>query len=168
MKDKNLHHIKSTGLKTPDHYFESFETNFLDRLKEKKTFKGIENPGFELPNDYFDTVDNTILEKLKTDTETPVISLKTKRSFYYVAGIAASFLLFFSLVFNTKNNISFNSLDTAIIEGYLYQEEYTNEDFASLFVTEDISETDFIDLNISEETLDQYFENIEPEDLIFE
>ncbi|WP_179376398.1 hypothetical protein [Winogradskyella wichelsiae] len=168
MKNKNLHHIKSTGLKIPDHYFESFETDFFERLREKETFKGIENPGFKLPNDYFDTVDNTILEKLKTDTETPVITLKTKRSFYYVAGIAASFLLFFSLVFNTKNNISFDTVDTAIIEGYLYQEEYTNEDFASLFVTEDISETDFIDLNISEETLDQYFENIETEDLIFE
>ena len=168
MKNKNLHHVKSTGLKTPDHYFESFEIDFFERLKEKETFKGIENPGFKLPNDYFNTVDNTILGKLKTDTETPVITLKSKRSFYYVAGIAASFLLLFSLVFNTKNNISFDTLDTAIIEGYLYQEEYTNEDFASLFITEDISETDFIDLNISEETLDQYFENIETEDLIFE
>ncbi len=168
MKNENLHKIKSTGLKTPDHYFESFETDFFERLNKTSTLEAIEQPGFSVPDSYFSDVEVQILNQVEDPKPTPVIPLKPKRSFYYVAGIAASFVLFFSLIFNTKNTVSFDTIDTAIIEGYLYQEEYTNEDFTSLFLSDDISETDFIDLSISDETLDQYFEQIDTEDLIFE
>ena len=85
-----------------------------------------------------------------------------------MAGIAASIVLLFSLILTNKNGISIDNLDTVAIESYLYQEEYSNEELASLFQMGEISETDFIDVNISEETLNQYLENIDTEDLILE
>ena len=167
MKKNNLHNVESSGFKTPNNYFESFEADLFDRLNEKEEFNFSENAGFTVPKDYFDTVENNVLEKLNEPSEKPVISLKSKNTFYYVAGIAASFIILFGLVFN-NDRISLENIDTVLIENYLYQQEYSNDDFASMFKTSDISETDFIDIHISDETLNQYFENIEPEDLIFE
>ena len=167
MKKNNLHNVTSSGFKTPNNYFESFEADLFDRLNEKEEFNFSENAGFTVPKDYFDTVENNVLEKLNESSEKPVISLKSKNTFYYVAGIAASFIILVGLVFN-NDRISLENIDTVLIENYLYQQEYSNDDFASMFKTSDISETDFIDIHISDETLNQYYENIEPEDLIFE
>ncbi|WP_179334479.1 hypothetical protein [Winogradskyella costae] len=167
MKNNNLHTVKSSGFKTPKNYFESFETDFFERLDEKKAMKTSEASGFIIPENYFDVVEETIIEKLQPKSEKRVISLKQKNTFYYFAGIAASIVLLFSLVFN-NDNITIDNLETEILESYLYQEDYTNEDYASLFKSDDISVTDFIDINISDEELDHYFENVETEDLIFE
>jgi len=167
MKKNNLHNVKSSGFKTPDNYFESFDADFFERLNEKEAIKASEFSGFTVPENYFDAVEHTILEKVQNKPEKPVINLKPKSTFYYFSGIAASIVLLFSLVFN-NDNISIDNLETEILESYLYQEEYSNEDFASMFKTSEISETDFIDIHISDETLNQYLENIEPEDLIFE
>ena len=167
MKENKLHNIKSTGFKTPDHYFESFDNKLFDSLHSKKTIENIESSGFVMPINYLETVEASILSKLETE-KTPVLYLQTKRTFYYVAGIAASFILFFSLIFNTDDGLSIDAIDTVAIESYLYQEDYTNDELASLFNSSEISETDFIDVNISDETLNQYLENIDTEDLILD
>ncbi|SDH26261.1 hypothetical protein [Winogradskyella thalassocola] len=167
MKKNNLHNVTSSGFKTPDNYFESFEANLFERLNEKEVIKASETSGFTVPENYFDAVEHTILEKLQDKPEKPVIRLKPKSTFYYFSGIAASIVLLFSLVFN-NDNITIDNLETEILESYLFQEDYSNDDLATLLKSDDISVTDFIDINISDETLDQYFENIETEDLIFE
>ncbi|WP_178984008.1 hypothetical protein [Winogradskyella helgolandensis] len=167
MKKNNLHSVKSTGFKTPKNYFESFDADFFERLKEKEAITSSEVSGFTVPENYFDAVENEVLEKLKNKTETPVINFKPKSRFYYFAGIAATIMLLFSLGFN-NDNITIDTLETEILESYLYQEDYTNDDLATLFKSDDISVTDFIDINVSDETLDLYFENIATEDLIFE
>lgn len=169
MKKEKLHNITSSGFKTPDHYFESFEEKLLESLDEKKIIKAKETSGFTVPTNYFDSIEHNVLEKLQAKPETPVIALKSRRTFYYVAGIAASLVLLFSLVFTSNNKtLSIDGIDTASIENYLYQEDYSNEDLASLFKSDDISETDFIDVNISDETLNEYLENVATEDLILE
>lgn len=168
MKKDSIHKIKSSGFKTPKHYFETFEADFFERLNENEAFNTPKVSGFTAPTHYFDSIETQVLEKLQNKTEQPVISLKSRNTFYYVAGIAASFVLLFSLVFNNKNTISFDTIDTLSIEGYLYQADYTNEDFATLFKYEDISETDFINVNISDDTLNLYLENIDTEDLILD
>ncbi|MBU2929697.1 hypothetical protein [Winogradskyella psychrotolerans] len=167
MKKNNLHNVKSPGFKTPKTYFESFEADFFERLNEKEAITSSEVSGFTVPDNYFDTVESKILDEIQNKKETPVINLKPKSRFYYFAGIAASIALLFSLGFN-NDNITIDNLETEILESYLYQEDYTNDDYASLFKSDDISVTDFIDINISDETLDHYFENVDTEDLIFE
>jgi len=168
MKKENIHNITSSGFETPKDYFESFEDQLLERLNEKEVIKASETSGFKVPIDYFDSVESNVIEKLDTKPETPVIALKSRRTFYYVAGIAASFALIFSLVFNNTDNLSIDAIETASIESYLYQEDYTNDDLAALFKSDEISETNFIDINVSDDTLNEYFETIDTEDLILD
>ena len=167
MKKTKLHNVKSTGFKTPDNYLESFDDKLFERFNEKESIEGIETSGYTIPADYFDTTEANVFKKLDTEDK-PVITFKPKAKFYYVAGIAASFLLLLSLFLNQKNAISIDTIDTVALESYLYQEDYTNDDLAVLFKSEDISETDFIDVTISDETINQYLESLDTEDLILE
>lgn len=167
MKKDKQHNNISTGFKTPDQYFESFEDSLFKRINKKESIKGVKTSGYTVPKNYFDSVDDTILSQLKT-SEKPVIKLKSRTTFYYVAGIAASFVLLLGLVFNNNSSITIDTLETSSLESYLFQEEYSNDELASLFLSSDIFEIDFINVNISEETLNQYLENIDTEYLIFE
>lgn len=167
MKNDKLHNIKSTGYKTPDNYFENFEVTLLEQLKENKLIKDIDTSGFSVPDAYFDTVETNIITKL-SETNKPVIPFKRSSKLYYISGIAASFVLFFGLVFSQQKAVDIEAIDTVAIENYLYQEDYSNDELASLFQTSEISDTDFIDVNISEETLNQYLESIDTEDFILD
>ena len=167
MKKEKIHNITTAGFKTPDNYFDSFEAQLLKRIDDDMIIDTIESPGFTLPTNYFDTVESNILETLEPKPEKPVIQFKSRSTFYYFAGIAASFVLLFSLVFNNKA-ITFNTIDTVSIENYLYQEDYSNEEFATLFKVDDMSELDFIDVNISDATLNDYIESIDTEDFILD
>ncbi len=118
MKKDKLHNIKSTGFKTPDHYFESFEDKLLERLDEKESIAGIETSGYAVPKNYFDSVEDHVFGKLNTENK-PVIHLQSRKMFYYLAGIAASFVVLLSLFLNNNNSISIDSLETAALESYL-------------------------------------------------
>jgi hypothetical protein len=128
MKKNKLHNIKSTGFKTPDNYFESFEARLQERLIKKEIIEGIESTGYSVPKGYFETFENNLVDKLKHDKS--VIALKPRRKLYYIAGIAASFILLFSLFYNTEDGLSIDTIDTVAIESYLYQEDYTSDEFA--------------------------------------
>lgn len=167
MKKKRLHHIKTTGFKTPEQYFEAFDEQLFERIKSNDSISGIETSGFSVPQNYFDTVDAKIMSKINAENQA-VIQLKPRTIFYSVAGIAASVILMFSLVFNNNKSLSITTLETSFLERYILQESATYDDLASLFESDDISETDFIDFNISEETLDYYLENTDTEDLILD
>lgn len=167
MKKNRLHHIKATGFKTPEQYFEAFEGRFFEGFEDIDSISGIEISGYTVPQNYFDTVDAKIIRKLKAEDQ-PVIRLTPRTTFYTIAGIAASFILLFSLVITNSKSITIDALETSFLERYILQESSTYDDLASLFETDDISETDFIDFNISEETLDHYLETIDTEDLILD
>ncbi|EDP70225.1 hypothetical protein FBALC1_11847 [Flavobacteriales bacterium ALC-1] len=166
MKKNKLHNVKSTGFKTPDNYFESFDDKLFDYLTEKDEITGIETSGHTVPKDYFNTVEKDILSKLNIE-EKPVVALKSRTTFYYVVGMAASFVLLFS-IFLSDNDITLDTIDTVDIESFLYQEDYTSDELAALFITNEISETDFIDVQIPEDTFDQYIETIDTEDYILD
>lgn len=167
MKKNKLHNIKKTGFNIPKHYFKAFNERLFERIKSNDSIEGIETSGYSVPQNYFDTVDSKIMSRLKTE-EKPIIRLKPRTTFYTIAGIAASFILLFSLVFNNTKSISIGALETSFLERYILQESSTYDDLASLFETDDISETDFIDITISDETLDHYLENTDTEDLILD
>lgn len=169
MKKENKHNITSFGFKTPDNYFESLDNQILDRLNDKELISATDTNGFTVPKNYFESVESNVFNKLQTQPKKPVFTLQSRSTFYYVAGIAASLVLLVSLAFNNTNDkLNINSIDTASIENYIFQEDYTNDDLATLFRTDDISETDFIDVNITDDYIDQYLENIDTEDLILD
>lgn len=165
MKNEKLHNIKSNGFKTPNNYFESFEDKLFERLNEKETIEGINDTGYKTPNGYFNTIEDKIVSQLNVDKK-PLIRLKSRTTFYYIVGIAASFVLFFSLFFNNSRNISFDDLETVIIESYLYQEEYSDDELALLFNNDELSITDFTDYSLSKEMIDQFIEDLDIEELI--
>ena len=71
-------------------------------------------------------------------------------------------------VFNTTaEDISFDSLETASIENYIEQEDYTSYELASLLTDDELSSNNFIDTNIPEESLEDYLlEQSDIEDLL--
>ena len=104
MKNKDLHNIKSSGFKTPDNYFESFDDRLFDRLQDEKKIEDIEQSGFSIPDQYFEKVESQILEKLDPPKVVPIFTLNTRRSLYYAVVIAASLILMFAIFLNENSN----------------------------------------------------------------
>ena len=104
-KIKTLH----TGFKVPDSYFEKFDTEF--NIEDRQA------PGFKTPDNYFENIDETILSKTK---KSKVIPLK-RISYIKMAGwaIAASLILFFGIsTFNLKND-PINTIAESEIEAWM-------------------------------------------------
>ena len=166
MENKKLHHIKSSGFRTPKNYFESFDSKLKERLTEKKLIKNIDTPGFEIPVNYFETLDDKILNQLGENK--PVISLKSKQNFYYIAGIAASLVLIFN-IFYASETITINDIETASIENYLVQGDLSSYELATLLTEDELNKTNFTEIEIPESAIEDYlFNTIEIEDLIIE
>ncbi|MFD1163559.1 MULTISPECIES: hypothetical protein [Hwangdonia] len=169
MKNKNLHNIKSSGFKTPDNYFESFDDELLAKLKTSNKLDGIKTTGFKVPNDYFETIDDTILNAVKNQRDTKVISLFTWKKVAYASAVAASIILMFNLVFNTSEELTFDSLETASIENYLAEEDFTSYELATLLTEEELNSEAFTNTNITEDSLEDYLlDNADIEDLLIE
>lgn len=139
MKKDKLHNVKSTGFKTPNTYFDSFEDKLFERLYEEKSIEGVKNSGYTVPKDYFDSVEDTILSKINTD-ETPVVRLNTKKAFYYIAGIAASLVIMLAVLFG---NGSTEELSVEMVETYLENRDLDSYELAQLLSDVDLLEDDF-------------------------
>lgn len=155
MSDK-LKNIKEAGFKVPDNYFDGIEDSVLSQIK----LKSIGGPGFKVPDGYFDTLEDTVLNKVSKDEKTKVINLFTRRNLLYVSSIAATILLLFNLNLFNKKSISFDTLETATVESYIMNEYINSFDMASLFTEDDdIVVDNFIELNFSEENMEDYILN---------
>ena len=155
MKKDKLHNIKSTGFKTPDNYFESIEDKFFERLHEEKSIKGILDSGYSVPKDYFDTIEDNVLDQLEA-SETPVVKLTTRKTFYYIAGIAASLILLLAVFINRGN--SPEELSIEMVETYFENSDLDSYELAQLLSEEDLLEDDFtiIKTPYQEEDLENY------------
>ena len=153
MKNKKLEHIKSAGFKTPDNYFESFDTKLKERLSDKELTNNIETSGFKVPDNYFETFDDKLLNKLKEDK--PVITLKSRQTFYYIAGIAASLILLFAIFINDEST---EEISAEMVEAYFEDSDLNSYELAELFSEVDILEEDFIisETNYNEDNLEDY------------
>lgn len=169
MKNNNLHNIKSSGFKTPNDYFESFDQKLLDKLKDEDKLNTIKTTGFKVPNDYFETVDSKILNAIDNTKETKVVALFSWKKAAYVAAVAASLILMFNIIVNTKDKLTFDSLETASIENYLAEEDFTSYELATLLTEEELNSEAFINTSISEDSLEDYLlNNTNIEDLLIE
>lgn len=164
-KDK-LHKVKKTGFKTPDNYFESFEDKLLERMSKSKPISDIQSPGFKVPKDYFDSVEDSVMGNLNED-KTRVVKLTSRKKWYYVAGIAASLVLFFA-IFIGKGG-STDELSVEMVEAYLENRDLDSYELAQLLSDVDLLEDDFIITTTpyEEENLESYLlENIDVENFI--
>lgn len=167
MNSNNLHNIKQTGFKTPDAYFESFDELLLNQLTVDNHLKGETTAGFKTPEGYFESFDATVLKQLQKE-EPKVITLSLWKKVAFVSGIAASLAILLT-VFNTNEDVTFESLETASIENYIYEEHMNTYDIASFVNEEDLVIENFVTTPISDESLESYLlDNTTIENLMIE
>ncbi len=138
-KNKDISNItKGTGFKTPDGYFEQFETdlskkmipvsngftipddyfeNFEVHNQKENKFATLKNTGFKTPEHYFDNLENKLYPKTNTSK---VISLKRSDYIKIISlSIAASLLLFFGISNYSSNHNSLNTVAATEIETWM-------------------------------------------------
>lgn len=167
MKKETIHNITSPGFKTPKNYFDTFENKLLERISEKDAMLGIETTGYKVPNDYFNSVEATILSKIET-AEKPIVKLKPRTTFYYMAGIAASLLLLFAIFIN--NEQTEETFTAEMVEAYFEESDLSSYDLAQLFSETDLLDEDFKIINTpyEEDNLELYLLENSDVELIME
>jgi len=158
MKNNKLHNIKTSGFKAPDGYLESFDELLLNKLKESGPLEGLENSGFKVPDHYFESFDVKLAKSLNSDKEIKIITFIPWKKMLYVSGIAASIILMVSLFNNYNNKPTFDSLETTLIDKYIVEEEFTNEDIATL-LSDDLTLNNFMDSHLIDADLEEYILN---------
>lgn len=158
MKNNKLHNIKSSGFKEPDGYLESFDELLMNKLKENHSLKGLQNTGFKVPEHYFENFDDKIIKAVSSEKEVKVIPLMSWKKAIYVSGIAASIILMISLFNNYNNKPTFDNLETALIDEYIIDEDFTNEDIATL-LSDDLTLNNFMDSHLIDDNLEEYILN---------
>ncbi|TXD84706.1 hypothetical protein ESY86_03140 [Subsaximicrobium wynnwilliamsii] len=163
MTKNNLHSIKNSGFKVPDGYFDQVETAICNdiSLREK-----IEASGFTTPKGYFEHFEDHLLGQLPKEENDKAIPLYNRTKVIFAIAIAACLVLMLSILFNTTQELTFDTLETAAIENYLEEEDYTDDDLATLFMENELSTFDFIEVKISEDTANEFIDSIDIEDYI--
>lgn len=165
--------LKISGFKTPENYFENFETELFIRLEEERFPK---SSGFEVPTGYFDSLEEIVLQKVNKKEnpvydKSKVISFFPKRYYAYTTAIAACLLVAVTL-FNSQQDVSnIDTIQIGLIDKYI-EEGNLNLDLyelTSYLDADDIEIVDFDNQYFSQNTLEDYLlENTEEEILIEE
>lgn len=165
--NENLKHKKQSGFKIPDGYFDTLEEAVFNKMKAQSQLKNIKSPGFNVPKDYFKTVEDNVLKTLNnTEKEVKVVSLLTKRNLLYLSGVAAAIVLMFS-IFNSNNTLSFDSIETEMVESYISTHDINSEDLASLWSETDLNDVAFTEYEFLDETVEDYIlDDVSVEDLL--
>ncbi len=153
MTRNNSHIPKTSGFKVPKDYFAHSDEHILNvsHLKESAS-----DSGFEVPSDYFENFDARVLSKLEQEKEVKVISIGHWKTVIAAIAVAASLILAFNLFMSTPQPLSFDSLETAAIENYLEESDYTSYELATLLSENNLITDHFIDNNIDEDQLEAY------------
>lgn len=166
MKQKKLDTINTSGFKVPKDYFSQVEEQILSEVHLKNK---VDVSGFDVPDSYFETLEDKIVKQLKDEQDVKVIPLLSWKKVIYTTTIAASLVLMFNVFYNTSEALTFDSLDMASIENYVEQEDYTSYELSSLLTEEELHTNNFIDTEISEESLEDYLlDQSDIEDLIIQ
>jgi hypothetical protein len=165
----NFEHIKQSGFKAPDGYFESLEESVFNKLNASSNLDSLKNTGFNVPDHYFSTIEANVLDALKKDQkEVKVIHIFSKRNVLYYSGIAAAIVLMIS-IFTPNSEFSFDSIETELVESYIATQNINASDLASLWNETDFSDVTFDDYEFLNETVEDYiFNDATIEDLLIE
>ncbi len=167
MKSKKLNNIKSSGYKTPDHYFESLEDTIFSRLAENRLSTKIKSSGFNAPDDYFESLDAKVLNALDRKDESKVILLFNWKKAAYISGFAASLIIAINLLLDNSADFTFDDLETASIQNYLLDEDLNAYDMVPYLGNTTLDTGDFIENRMNESEIEDYlFQNSDIEQLI--
>ncbi|MCB0462852.1 MAG: hypothetical protein R2816_11820 [Flavobacteriaceae bacterium] len=168
MNDK-FKYTKQSGFKVPEGYFNHLEDTVFDKLNSKSKLDTIKNPGFKVPKDYFLTVEDNVVNTIKQkEKEIKVVSLFNKKNLLYYSGIAAVLVLMFT-IFKPDSELSFDSLETELVESYISTYNINSSDLATLWNETDLNDVAFSDYEFLDESVEDYIlENSTLEDLIID
>src|SRR5690606_37922208 len=139
----------------------------LNQLKLDAQLNDKTASGFKVPERYFESFDERSLQQLQKE-EPKVITLSLWKKVAFVSGIAASLAILLT-VFNTTEDVSFETLETASIENYIYEENMNTYDIASFVNEDDLVIENFVTTSISDESLESYLlDNTTIENLMIE
>lgn len=159
---------KKNKFKTPEGYFDSFHDRLMDRIQQEEAEQAAsvipKSDGFAEPDGYFENLTPKLVAQIE-DREDKVISLNSRRKYYYGAiTVAAVLLLFFGLTWDNAPSVTFDDLANAEIDAYFESLEYdlsTNE-IAEALSSDQIDLSDILDQNLGEEHILEYLdENVE-------
>lgn len=161
----------TNGFSMPTNYFNELENDLIERISEislpKKTNVG------GVPEGYFDSLEDSILGKIKEEQieeskrEVKVISLSQRIRKYIPVAAAASVLLFIATYFfipsTEPGEVTIAELDDWFENGYGETNSY---ELAMLFTSDDFSEEEDLSVNVSDDTIEEYFNTIDTSTLI--
>tara|TARA_R100000789_G_scaffold71640_1_gene67356 strand:- start:528 stop:1061 length:534 start_codon:yes stop_codon:yes gene_type:complete len=168
MKSKRSTYHKNSGFKIPPDYFEEFENRLNEKVQAPDFEFSKKESGFKTPVNYFEELESRILTNI--EEESKVISLFSKQTWYYVAGLAAMFILIFNLPqTNSYSSPTWDNLELSVMENYIdegYDMGYIDlntSDFSD-YIFEDgrlIDDSDFnsVTSNAVFEYIDEYVED---------
>lgn len=168
MENDKLKHIKSTGFKTPDGYFDSLEAKLNARLANEERIQDIDNAGFEVPKDYFETLEDKILSQVSEPSKGKVVTLFSRRNLIYISGVAAAILVAFTIFFKS-DPLTDTPIDDEVVKTYILDEGISSYELAALFTDEEITSfnEEIMEEAFNDESLEDYLlENTDIEDLI--
>ncbi|WP_324721193.1 hypothetical protein [Salinimicrobium sp. HB62] len=160
MKKNRLPYSNKSGFKVPEGYFKDFESRMMERITDDDKEFGA-NP-FKVPENYFDQLGDRVFDKLDNSPKKgKVVPLFRKKTWSYIAGVAAvAAVLFSSVIFNENGEIGFEDLDITAVENYLLESLDMDNPNESPYV--DYELTASANPNIDKEALFEYLnENIE-------
>ncbi|MUP47148.1 hypothetical protein E0K83_15520 [Gramella sp. BOM4] len=178
MKTNNSKYQDKSGFRVPEDYFESFDSNMMDRLKEISSFELPDNgKPFKVPAGYFDDLDSRILNKLNEEPKSRVVSLFRKEYLYYAAAVAAIFVLMLGNFYQVEatEELGWDDIEISVMENYIdegYEMGYIDLNALdySEFISKDgtlIDDSDFKNVS-SQDALDYLDENMEDPAYILE
>ena len=154
---------KNNPFKTPEGYFEGFDSRLMDKLSKKKVNLPTKE-GFAVPKDYFESLQDTILQKIVSE-ETKVVQLNPFKKYYYAAAsIAAIVLIILGLNWNTSETLTFDTLAESDIESYFENNEYdlSAYEIAEVIPVDELEINDILTNRFVEENVIDYLdENLE-------
>ncbi|MBJ2175468.1 hypothetical protein JBL43_14545 [Aureibaculum sp. A20] len=129
---------KKEGFENPDDYFNSIEENVLQKLQLDNEKK---ESGYKIPKNYLDSIEDHVLEKIKSKkSKSKVIDFKTiflKRLIPLAA--AASLLIFIFINYNNSTtDTSLDQLASAEIEQWIDEDLIAFDTYEITDVFEDI------------------------------
>ncbi|CAL2094424.1 hypothetical protein [Tenacibaculum sp. 190524A05c] len=161
----------TNGFSMPTNYFNELENDLIERISEISLPKKTNIGG--VPEGYFDSLEDSILGKIKEEQieeskqEVKVISLSQRIRKYIPVAAAASVLLFIATYFfipsTEPGEVTIAELDEWFENGYGETNSY---ELAMLFTSDDFSEEEDLSVNVSDDTIEEYFNTIDTSTLI--
>lgn len=164
MKNNKLEHIKTTGFRVPDNYFEDLPNEVFSKLQSEQ-FPN--DTGFTTPKGFFELVSDQVFHQIEQEQKpTLVKQLSLSKTIYILSGVAAAIIVVLGL-FNLNSNS--NELSIEMVESYVEYSNINTYELAELLIDtellklEDIAiEPEFNDTELENYLLDQ----VDLEDII--